>query len=62
VVVELVDHVLRIDVELLDFLSLDVLVAGGADDVGEPGAGGPAGDELAREGDVVEELGEGAAR
>ncbi len=47
-------------VELHDRLALDVDVLGGAQDLRQPSTGGLAGDELARQGQVIQDIGEDA--
>jgi hypothetical protein len=58
VVVELVDGPLRVYVELLDFLALDVLVTRRTQDVREPRALRAARDQLPGQREVVEQVGQ----
>src|SRR6185295_8290404 len=52
------EAVLRVVVELLDLLAVDVLVAGGAQDVDEPRAADLAGDHLDGEDELPQQRGE----
>jgi len=52
------DRLVGVEVELLLDLALDVLRVGAAEDVDEPGPPDGGGDDLGRERDVVQEVGE----
>ena len=59
-VVEPEDRALRKDVELLHLFALHVLLTGAAQDLGQAGARGFAGNDLGRQRHIVEQVGEAA--